>query len=268
MKYSQIKGKKKVKRLLSQDSSNCRSSTETHQVTALGQHLAPPCSVNWAGLKPWSSPSALSHEQPLRQAGKALSSLRMGLLPIPAHPLCTVWGWRPSQPPKSSLLQCLEETVGCVRSWRVFQSKSGEQGCLFLRANRDLLGGQVGEAVCLEPPGDLLGWGALSGLGAYSAGDSPLRFIHAQSERAPCDESKRTQGVCTNDGLALPHRVLASGGVALARWVEKPSASKHPLSGLEVAAEPQPIRKALRGVGEGWTGRLGLAGGNWYIENG
>lgn len=92
MKYSQIKGKKKVKRLLSQDSSNCRSSTETHQVTALGQHLAPPCSVNWAGLKPWSSPSALSHEQPLRQAGKALSSLRMGLLPIPAHPLCTVWG--------------------------------------------------------------------------------------------------------------------------------------------------------------------------------
>ena len=84
--------KESEKTLLSQDSSNCRSSTETHLVTAWAQHPALPCSVNWAGLKSWSSPSALSHEQPLRQAGKALSSLRMGLLPAPTHPLCTVWG--------------------------------------------------------------------------------------------------------------------------------------------------------------------------------
>ena len=105
-------------------------------------------------------------------------------------------------------------------------------------------------------------------MGAYSAGDPPLRFINAQSERAPCDESKRTRGVCTKDGLAPPHRVLASDGVALPRWVEKPLSIETPTQRSLVAAEPQPIRKALRGVGEGWIGRLGLAGGNWYIENG
>ena len=63
--------------------------------------------------------------------------------------------------------QGISEVMG---GWR-FQSEPGEQGCLLLEPTETLWGKWVQEAVCLEPPGHLLGQRALSGLGACLAED-------------------------------------------------------------------------------------------------